>query len=145
MRDVPIAIAPFYAESLQPEAYAAFWQQVLAPNAIDVLMLQDGAGARGTALARVETLLRALGPVLERKRVALWSVVELFDQTSGPPRNSGPFAAGPTPFEQLEARMRVERPWVSTAVGFTILDYMAPERGAEAAQLYQRYAQFCRR
>lgn len=140
IRDLPVAIAPFYAETLEAKAFAAFWDQVLPDDGIDVLMLQDGAGARGTALPRVQALLRELRPVLARKGVKLWSVVELFDQTAGPPRNSQPFKASPTKFERMRERLRSERPWVEATVGFSILDYMPPE-----GELYTRYAAFCGR
>ena len=135
----PIAIAPFYAESRSPEAYATFVGHVLAGRPVDILMLQDGAGARRTPEPVIAQLLAALRPVLDRQRVELWSVVELFRQLGGSPVDDGEFRAVPDDLARICDSMTAERPLVRRMIAFSVLDYMHPARGDAHARLYEAY------
>lgn len=141
----PIAIAPFYAESQPPAAFAQFWKRVLAQHPVDVLMLQDGAGARGTHAATIAHTLNVLRAALRPLHVALWAVVEVFEQRGGPPVDEGEFAAVPRGYARVQASIDAERPWVQRLIAFSVLDYMDPERGPEHERLYTAYLDRCRR
>jgi hypothetical protein len=139
----PIAIAPFYAEQRSPAEYARFWQQVLQTRPVDIVMLQDGKGARGTPDAKVAELLRALRAVLDPLHIELWSVVEIFRQVSGSPVNDQEFAAVPAELDRVAASMSVERPLVRRMIAFSVLDYMHPARGEPHRRLYDAYRAAC--
>jgi hypothetical protein len=139
----PIALAPFYAVSRPPAAYARFWKRVLAARPIDILMLQDGAGARGTPDATIVEMLRALASVLDGLDIELWSVLEVFRQVGGSPVNDSDFAAVPADYARIRASMAVERPWVRRLIAFSVLDYMHPARGQAHKQLFDAYRADC--
>jgi hypothetical protein len=141
---LPIAIAPFYAETLPTATYSAWWDKVLAKRSIDMLMLQDGAGARGTSMATIRRMLRDLRSVLDRHHVELWSVVETFRQISGTPINDAPFVAIPADYARVREQLHAERPLVRRMVAFSVLDYMHPERGGRHKALYDQYLARCR-
>jgi hypothetical protein len=140
-----IAIAPFYAESQPPATFAQFWKRVLAQRPVDVLMLQDGAGARGTHAATIAHTLHVLRVALRPLRIALWGVVEVFEQRGGPPVDEGAFAAVPRGYANVQASINAERPWVQRLIAFSVLDYMDPARGPEHQRLYAEYLSGCRR
>lgn len=141
----PLAIAPFYAETQPPAKYAHFWQTVLAHRPVDILMLQDGAGARGTSNATLVNMLAALRPVLDQKHIELWSVVEVFKQSAGPPVNDAEFAAEPADYKRVRASMIAQRQWVQRLIAFSVLDYMHPSRSPAQRALYQAYLAGCER
>jgi hypothetical protein len=140
----PIAIAPFFTETLPPEAYAGWWDHVLKQAPIEILMIQDGTGARGTSTATVAQMLEALAPMARRRGVELWSIVEIFQQTGGPPLDEADFSAVPASFDQVSERLRVEQPRSARSMAFSLLDYMAPQRGEPQRVLYQQYLNYCR-
>jgi hypothetical protein len=139
----PIAVAPFFAEALAPEVYAAWWEYVLQRVPVEIVMMQDGTGARGTPLPSVARLLQALAPALARNQVELWSIVEVFQQTAGSPIDEGEFAAIPAGFAEVNERLRIEHPLADRTMVFSLLDYMAPQRGEKENALYQQYARYC--
>lgn len=143
--DRPILAAPFFTGTLDPEAHARFWAGLLAERPVDVLMLQDGVGTGRARPADAARYLAALRPVAAAAGVRLWSVVEIFRQKHGPPRDDRPFAAVPAPFAQVRDSLAVERPLVERAVAFAVLDYMHPGRSAPARRLYERYRAWCAR
>lgn len=139
----PVAISPFYAEALSPEAYADWWRSVLQRAHVDVLMMQDGGGARGTSAVTIGRLLQALRPALEQNGALLWSVAEVFHQTSGMPIDDAEFAAIPTQFAPLRERLDIEHLHAERVVAFSYLDYMAPQRGPAQQALFQQYMLYC--
>lgn len=138
-----VAVAPYYAETLAPEAYAAWWGDVLRQAQIDIVMMQDGAGARGTSVATIQRLLSALGPVAHEHGVGLWSVAELFRQTGGSPVNDDAFSAVPVEFDPLRERLGAIHPLADRVIAFSLLDYMAPDRGRIEEALFQQYMLYC--
>jgi hypothetical protein len=137
--DKPVTISPFYAEKSSPEQYARFWSQLLAQRSVDILMLQDGAGARGTSATRIARTLKALRAALDPLHIELWAVVELFRQTGGPPVNEQEFAAVPDELARICASIAAERPLVHRLIAFSVLDYMHPARGDKHKHLYDKY------
>lgn len=139
----PIALAPFYAGTLTPNEYAAFWSTLLETRPVDIVILQDGIGSGHGSLATIGPTLSAMRGALEEQRISLWSVLELFEQQSGPPHDDLPFSAKSAPFPRVKSAYLAQLPHVSVVVAFSVLDYMSPEKDREAASLFQRYLRFC--
>lgn len=139
-----IAIAPYFTTALSPEAYARWWRALLDPGVIDVVLLQDGVGTGRATPGTTAEYLAHLGPALREIDVELWSVAELFQQTHGVPIDARPFAAVPMHPATLRHSLAIQRPLVTRAVAFAVLDYMDPRRGGLARQLHDDYAARCR-
>ena len=138
--DHRIAMAPFFSGTLSPAQHAELWRPMLP--LVDVFMLQDrvGSGVGTPALARryLESLRPLLPPATE-----LWSVVELFDQQAGPPRDQAAFRAQPARWSLIARSLSEERAAADRLIAFSVLDYMDPRRGGDAARLHTNYRAWC--
>jgi hypothetical protein len=138
--DHRIAMAPFFSGTLSPAQHAELWRPMLP--LVDVFMLQDrvGSGVGTPALARryLESLRALLPPATE-----LWSVVELFDQQAGPPRDQAAFRARPARWSLIARSLSEERAAADRLIAFSVLDYMDPRRGGDAARLHTNYRAWC--
>lgn len=140
-----IAIAPFFSGRLDAAGHAAFWRRVLGARSVDIVMLQDGVGSRRATPAMAARYLAAMRPVAGDAGVELWSVLELFLQTHGPPIDDRAFAAQPLHPATLRASLAAERDAARRMVAFSVLDYMDPRRGDGARRLYREYTAECGR
>lgn len=140
----PIAMAPYYTRSLSPEDHAAFHADLLRNRPVDIVMLQDGIGSGHGSMEALGPMLSAMRTSLESRNIRLFSVLELFDQESGPPRDDLPFSSRPAAFGRVYSALRAQLPHVDRVVAFSLLDYMAPERSEAAAKLYRDYLRYCR-
>ncbi|MEI8255243.1 MAG: DUF4434 domain-containing protein [Deltaproteobacteria bacterium] len=140
---LPVAISAFAAGRFGPEEYARFWAVVLAGSVLDILMFQDGMGTGRASAASVSAYLGELAPVARRHHVQLWGVTELFEQLQGTPWDTRVFRARPARFSRVRAGMNAASPFVERLIGFSVLDYMDPSLGREAARLSRRYAASC--
>jgi Domain of unknown function (DUF4434) len=141
----PLAAAPFYTGSLDPEAHAAFWSQLLKNRPLDVLMLQDGLGAGHATEDSIVGALSALHPAVTKSGVELWTVLEVFRLVHGPPRDDLPFEARPAPLEEVLTALARERRYAAKTAAFTVLNYMSPDRGPAAHALREQYRRWCER
>jgi hypothetical protein len=140
-----IAIAPFFTGRLDPAQHARLWQPVIARGLVDVFMLQDGVGtgrATPATARRYLEALRTIAPSTTRP-TELWSVVELFEQRSGPPHDDQPFTARPAAFDVVARSLRKEGAIADRLIAFSVLDYMDPRREGRAASLYDDYRRWC--
>jgi hypothetical protein len=139
----PVMIAPFYSGRQDPQAHARWWAQLMAGRPFDVLALQDGVGTGRVSPERAAAYLRALAPVAAASGVRLWSVVELFRQLHGTPRDDRPFRAEAASFSTVRRSLQAQRPLVEQAIGFAVLDYMNPQGSRKARRLYNSYVGWC--
>ena len=89
----PVMVAPYFGMAPNGETYAAWWDTTLARAPVDVIAMQDGVGTRRTTAAEGVPVYAALAPVAAKHNVALWSDLEVFEQTHSGPRR--PCLAGP--------------------------------------------------
>jgi hypothetical protein len=147
--DKRLAVAPFFTGVLAPREHAAFWQPFLATGLVDVFMLQDGVGTRRATPSIARDYLAALRAVMPRGTAGprgsleLWSVVELFDQLAGPPRDARPFTARPASFRVIARSLALEGAVADRLIAFSMLDYGDPRRSRRAARLYKAYTDWC--
>ena len=139
----PVVVAPFYGGRLDPEAHARWWMRLMEGRSFDVLALQDGVGIGRVTPERAAAYLRALAPVAAAAGVRLWTVVELFQQLHGAPRDERPFEAQSAAFATVRRSLVAQRPLVEKAIGFAVLDYMNPRGSRRARRLYNSYVGWC--
>lgn len=67
-------------------------------------------------------------------------VVELFEQTEGPPISDKPFEAQPAAWDRIRSQIQLERRFArGFPIGFSVPEYMTPLGGKAAGELYSRY------
>lgn len=138
-----IVISPFYTGHLDPGAHARWWGELLVDRPVEVVMLQDGVGSGHGSAEVAREMLAELAPVAASRKVAVWSVVELFAQIHGPPRDALPFEAAPAEVDTVRRSLELERAAGVPLAAFAVLNYMDPSRGPAAARLHDGYAAFC--
>ncbi len=138
----PVMVAPYFGMNPDAEAYAAWWDTTLASADIDVIALQDGVGTRRTTAAQGVPVFAALKAVTDRHGVALWSDLEVFEQTHGWPVDDLAWQSQPASIDTLTEQLELEAPYVDKFVAFDFTHYMSPRLGGQAAQLYDAYAAY---
>lgn len=140
----PIMIAPYYGETKTPDEYALFLARILRDRPVNIVAIQDGKGARSTPDSVVSQIFTLAQARLDALGIGLWSDVELFYQTHGPPRDSLPFAAVPGDAATIRTTMSViALQSIEHMTSFTVLNYMHPTRSAATKVLYDDYRAGC--
>lgn len=140
--DRPVMVAPYFGINPNGATYAAWWDTTLARAAIDVIAMQDGVGTRRTTVEEGVPVYRALKAVADAHGVALWSDLELFEQTHGWPVDDLAWQATSAGIETVRRQLELEAPYVVKFVGFDFTHYMSPRLGGAAAELYGAYRQY---
>jgi hypothetical protein len=128
--DKPVGFAPFYTGFVKPKDFAALYEKFLPAAKLDILMLQDGVGARGwdDKVETVKPYFKAMQKVCKDNNVQLWADVENFT------KNFKPCAP-----ERLTKQLQIESPYVSKMVTFEFFHYMSPNRGDAQRAMYEQY------
>lgn len=138
----PVMVAPYFGMNPDGGAYAAWWDVALQAADIDVIAMQDGVGTRRTTAEQGVPVYRALKVVTDRHGVALWSDLEVFEQTHGWPVDDLAWQAQPATIESVIEQLELEAPFVAKFVVFDFTHYMSPRLGGAAAALYEAYADY---
>ena len=144
LRAQPVAFAPYFSHLTPLESMRKIYDELLDGAGIDVMMLQDGVGARGwdrDLEERIVPFFRMFRTVCDRRGVALWSDLESF-QRKDPAREGGFIATTP---DRLIRQLRAVAPYVDRIVTFDFFHYMSPYRGERQRQLYEGYRRYLRR
>ena len=130
-----VAISGFSNAETDPATCFEFWRSLLRTAPIDVLMFQDGVGARKQRLSFLPLYLGAVRDATTAAGRDLQVIVETFDQVS-----DTPFKAVPAPWERIERQLALAAAHSRRGVlAFSIPEYMTPLGGPEAARLFERY------
>lgn len=129
----PVAISPFF--SPRPESWLVSapvfgknYRKFLENAGLDIVMLQDGAGARGIKKEEIAELVvpyfRELKKACDATHVQLWANAESFEIVSGQP---DPQKFWPTTIDRLLEQIRQEAPFVNgRLITFDLFHYMNP-------------------
>ncbi len=134
--DKPVAIAPAMSGTASPEKFGRMYAALLPGSGIDILMLQDGVGARGWETdfeRRIVPYFRAIRDACRASRVALWSDVEIFRRC---PDGANSEPAG---VERIRRQIDAAAPFVEGFVMFDFFHYMSPRRGEAQKKLFEDY------
>jgi hypothetical protein len=142
--EASVALSTFSNAHATPTQLQDFWHQLLrAAPAISTVLFQDGIGVHKLTLERLPPYLRSIRAATDATGRRLWSVVELFEQTGGPPLDQGQFRASAAPFSRISAQLHIEAASASAQIAFSAADYMlAPTQ--EAQDLLSSYLQYIR-
>ncbi len=138
----PVMVAPYFGMNPDGDFYAAWWDVTLSRAPVDVIAMQDGVGTRRTTAAQGVSVYRALQPVAAKHGVALWSDLEVFEQTHGWPVDELAWQARPATIESVIEQLELEAPYVEKFVVFDFTHYMSPRLGAAATALYRGYQSY---
>jgi hypothetical protein len=143
LRNQPVAIAPYFSHLTPLASMRRIYDELLDGAGINVVMLQDGVGARGwdrDLEERIVPFFRMFREVCDHRGVALWSDLESFRRRD-PEKETG-FV--PTTPARLIRQMRAVAPHVEKIVTFDFFHYMSPRRGAPQRELYGGYRDYLR-
>jgi len=134
-----VAVSGFSNARCDPDALESFWKALLAAAPLDVVLFQDGVGALKMDLANLPLYLGAMERAASASGRRLGVVVELFEQTGGPPVDAGAFKAVPAPPARVLRQLELAGRASAGAIAFTVPDYMRGQNDPRAAQLRDAY------
>lgn len=137
----PVSFAPFYSGSVTADTIERFYKKFLEGAGLDILMLQDGVGARGwdkDVEDRVIPYFRAVRNACVATGVAFWSDLESFRLIQ-----TAPDRFGLTDIARLTRQLAAEAPFVEQFITFDFFHYLSPYRGAAQQALYADYLKTC--
>jgi hypothetical protein len=134
-----VALSGFANGQLDPHAFEIFWSGLLQAAAIDVVLFQDGIGARKLALPELSPYLRAIRQATQAHQRELMVILEIFEQVAGPPVDDQPFQAIPAGLERIRQQIAVSAAYTPTLIAFSIAEYMTPLGGPAAEGLFDQY------
>jgi hypothetical protein len=134
--DKRVLISPAMSGLIASDLFERTYTTLLLDSGIDVVIFQDGVGARGwdkDLERRVVPYFGAMRAACRTAGVELWSDIEIFHRAGKP--------AGSTPasIERIKRQIAAESPFVSAFVMFDFFHYMSPRRGAAQKKLYEDY------
>jgi hypothetical protein len=127
----PIASAPYVIpdstwQPVSPERMREFAANYVLQTGVNIVMLQDGAGADNRSLEKIAAYFQAAAEGLAWTGAQFWADVEAFRVGVG-----GEYV--PADGEWLAAQSRVVAPVVANTVTWTFQHYMSPNSGRAGA------------
>jgi len=132
----PVAISAALMGLIQPEAFGRAYASLLGGSGIDILILQDGVGARGWdegLETRIVPYYRVMQQVCRNARVELWGDIEIFQ------KGREGAARLPAPLARIKRQLAAEAPFVTSFVMFDFFHHMSPYRGELQKSLHDGY------
>ena len=117
----PIVISPFFnpKADLSPSQWETMWEYVLKRSPIDVLALQDGAGAAHVTKTQLPEWFGAVRNAIENSRPSMqfWADTETFISDYEP-----------RPIRSIVNDMCAVEPYVSSYLSFSFNHYISPQQ-----------------
>jgi hypothetical protein len=132
----PVAVAPAIMGLIHVDAFTRAYTSLLSGSGINIVILQDGVGARGWnegLEARVVPYFLAMRDACRASGAEMWSDIEIFEKGES---SSGRI---PTSIERIRRQFDAESSYVATFVMFDFFHYMSPYRGEAQKKLYEDY------
>ncbi|MFL6416256.1 MAG: DUF4434 domain-containing protein [Bryobacteraceae bacterium] len=138
-----ISISAFAQGQASPKGFEEFWSNFFASTKLDCVLFQDGVGVNKLQISEVPLYMSALKQAATKAGRRADVVVELLEQTSGPPIDEKAFHAKPATMERIERQLKsIEQFGPEEVIGFSVPEYMTPLGGPQAAELYERYRDY---
>jgi hypothetical protein len=131
-----VAISPSMSGLIAPEMFGRIYTSLLRGSGIDIVIFQDGVGARGWGAdleQRIVPYFGAMRAACRTARVTLWSDIEIFHHAGKPSKSE------PASIDRIKRQIAAESPFVSGFVMFDFFHYMSPARGDAQKKLYEDY------
>ena len=138
--NLTISISTFAQGRSSPAGFEEFWSAFFNRTRVDSVYLQDGVGVNKLEITEVPLYMSALHSAAMKNKRRASAIVELLQQTSGPPIDQAAFQAIPGPLERILRQLESVSPFAPEGViGFSVPEYMTPLGGKEAGELFERY------
>lgn len=151
----PVAVSPYFNPTLSfidPDTpaqnarkFADNYRQFLGGAGLDIVMVQDGVGARcldSLAQADLDALVQPyfyeLTTACLEKGVDCWANLENYKTVRGGCRDNQAFAGYPTDFARFRRQLTAAEPFFSTFVTFDFFHYMNPHGHLQSDATYVR-------
>lgn len=137
----PVSIAPYWDPKASPDTVRADLRRVIPDEGVDIVMLQDGVGARGWEddVERVIPYFQAAREACLQGGVALWADTECFRLVEPTEGSEEKPKFAPATAARLARQLAAEAPYVDRFVTFDFYHYMSPRRGEEQEALFGAY------
>jgi len=128
----PVSIAPFFSKSLSVSEFKDFWSYILSntPN-IDIVVLQDGVGARGWDVTTILDYYNAIKEVCDSNNKMFWSDLEIFTTNYKP-----------ADINRIKNQLLYESLYCQKIVSFEYLFYLNKWYSSDTAKLYTDYSNY---
>ncbi|ADJ29584.1 DUF4434 domain-containing protein [Nitrosococcus watsonii] len=137
-----VAISCFTNAAIDPDTFKEFWESLLQPTSIDMVLFQDGIGAKKLDFSSLPLYLEAIQEATEISSRELYIITEIFQTISDPDNNFSPFQAVPADFNRIEGQLEIASRYSQNIIAFSIPDYMIPETGTKARRLFEKYINY---
>ncbi|MFH0925770.1 MAG: DUF4434 domain-containing protein [bacterium] len=134
-----VMLSGFSNATINPQTLEIFWSELLKKTAIDIILFQDGIGTNKLQVEELPVYLTAIHNAVKTNLSELHIVVEIFTQTAGSPIDNREFQAIPAPLGRIKQQIIIASSFSSTIIAFSIPEYMSPQGGRLARQLYKKY------
>lgn len=134
-----IAISTFSNARISPRQFRTFWEDAFHSTTVTAVLLQDGVGAQKLELNEFPLYAEALSAAARSAGRQFGIIVELFQQTGGPPVDSGSFQASSARWDRVCRQLQIAHRFTNSVIGFSIPEYMTPLGAQGAEQLYTDY------
>lgn len=135
-------ISCFANASMSPQAYKLFLGGILTESGIDGLMFQDGVGVGKLKVDEVPPYMKSAAWASGQAGAAFMPIVEVFEQTSGPPIDDKPFEAKPARFSRVREQLLFAATFGGSIAAFSMPEYASPFSTPDALKFYEGYLQF---
>jgi len=141
----PVVIAPFWSKEARPGTVRDDLTRLLAGASVDIVMLQDGVGAKGwdEEVERVSEFFQAARNACLEAGVRLWSDLECFQLAPTDPEKDQKQGFVPATADRIARQLAAAAPFVERFVAFDYFHYMSPHRGPAQARLSFDYLKTC--
>jgi len=140
-RKYQILASTFFEGKLSPSAVQDTYSQILKSSGIDIVMIQDGVGARNWTTPLADKLVpyfAAFRRAAGINHIRTWSVVESF--SNGKDVNGVPQKRPPAEISRLNEQLAVQATiHPEKTITFDFFHYMSPFRGEQQKLLFQNY------
>jgi hypothetical protein len=137
-----IGVSGFANAETPPSEVQTFWLELLTrAGALDRVYFQDGVGVGKLHLNNLGDYYQAIKNATQATRREFAPVIEVFEQTAGPPISEGEFAAVPTNLPRLLRQIDIAESFSKHCVAFGVPEYLTPVGGESAGNLYHAFVE----
>ena len=138
VRPKPVAIAPYCPGRSKPGEIEKMYTAMLIDSGVDIVMLQDGVGARGRDddLLEIVRYFREMRDACVTAGCEFWADLECF-KLVGREDKGKTFTAADA--DRIGWQMAIEAPFVRKMITFDFFHYMSPYRNDATKRLYADY------
>jgi Domain of unknown function (DUF4434) len=135
----PVMLSGFSNAALTPFDLKQLWYDILHKTSVDSVLFQDGIGVNKLTLAQLADYFSAVQSAAQTNHKSFDVVIEVFKQIAGEPINTHEFKAISATPQRVTEQMTIAADFSQRLFAFSVPEYMTPEMGSEAQQLYDHF------